>query len=498
MTPKITAEAESSIMHHYPLDQPWYDEVYRQEGKFRKHYHRILNHLGKISRADFIKLNELARLSFLNQGITFNVYTENPQGVERIFPFDMMPRLIQEAEWEHIQSGLIQRTKAINAFLRDIYHEKSIIREGIIPAKLVFSSTFFSKEMIGLMPPAEVYTHISGTDIIRHSDGHYYVLEDNVRCPSGVSYVLANREVMKRLYAQVFMNYNVKLIHDYPERLLAMMKSVSPQGIDDPTCVVLSPGMYNSAYFEHSYLAQRMGVQLVEGRDLYVDKNFVYMKTIRGPQKVDIIYRRIDDEYLDPLAFRSNSLLGVPGLMGAYRAGHVSLVNAPGTGVADDKAVYIYMPEIIRYYLQEEPILRNVPTYHASKAEDLAYILEHLQALVVKPVDESGGYGILFGNKLDSKELEDCRAMIQENPRKYIAQPIMNLSVHPTYVEETGAFEQRHIDLRTFTLMGGDGIHVLKGGLTRVALQKGNLVVNSSQGGGSKETWVLEEKGGAE
>jgi uncharacterized circularly permuted ATP-grasp superfamily protein len=285
--------------------------------------------------------------------------------------------------------------------------------------------------MIGLIPPAEVYTHISGTDIIRHSDGHYYVLEDNVRCPSGVSYVLANREVMKRLYAQVFMNYNVKLIHDYPERLLAMMKSVSPLGIDDPTCVVLSPGMYNSAYFEHSYLAQRMGVQLVEGRDLYVDKNFVYMKTIRGPQKVDIIYRRIDDEYLDPLAFRSNSLLGVPGLMGAYRAGHVSLVNAPGTGVADDKAVYIYMPEIIRYYLQEEPILRNVPTYHASKAEDLNYILEHLQELVVKPVDESGGYGILFGNKLDTKELEDCRTMIKNNPRKYIAQPIMNLSVHP-------------------------------------------------------------------
>lgn len=452
----------------------------------------MLQHFGKLQLEDYNKLNEYAKISFFNQGVTFAVYSESLKGVERIFPFDLMPRLIEANEWKKLEAGLIQRNTAINHFLFDIYHDKKILRDKIVPAPLVYSSNFYNREMIGVNPPGNIYTHICGTDVIRHSDGDFYVLEDNVRCPSGVSYVLSNRETMKKVFSNVFLSQNILPVDDYPHELLTMMRSIAPDGVDDPTCVVMSPGMYNSAYYEHSFLAQSMGIHLVEGRDMFVEKNFVYMKTTSGPMKVDVIYRRIDDEYIDPLCFSANSLLGVPGLMSAYKAGNVSLVNAPGTGVADDKAVYIYMPEIIKYYLQEEPILKNVKTYRCEIQDDYEFVMDSIHNLVVKPVDESGGYGILIGSRATAEEIEKFRKTISSNRRKYIAQPIMSLSVHGTFIESEGTFEQRHIDLRTFSLMGRDKQFVLKGGLTRVALTKGSLVVNSSQGGGSKDTWVLE------
>jgi len=347
--------------------------------------------------------------------------------------------------------------------------------------------------MIDLDPPGGVYNHVSGTDLIKHSDGQYYVLEDNIRCPSGVSYVIGNRNALKRALFGVFNHYQIHTVTNYAENLLEIMESVKPKGIDVPNCVVITPGIYNSAYYEHSYLAKTMGIELVEGRDLFVENDFVYMKTITGPERVDVIYRRIDDTFIDPLEFRPDSALGVPGLFAAYKKGNVSLVNAPGTGVADDKAVYTYMPEIIKYYLGEKPILNNVHTYHCSKPDDLKYVLENVASLVIKPVDEAGGYGISIGNRLTKEEIENVKKVIQENPRKYIAQPIMSLSVHATYCEDSQSFEQRHVDLRTFALLGHEKSFVLKGGLTRVALKKGNLIVNSSQGGGSKDTWVLKK-----
>ncbi|SDF18504.1 circularly permuted type 2 ATP-grasp protein [Cellulophaga baltica] len=481
---------ENKIFSSYQRDSQLYDEIFDEEGAIKQVYQKLFNLYGEHSIEDYVKLNSKAKSSFFNQGITFQVYGDK-ETKEKIFPFDLFPRIIDPEEWEIIEKGSIQRSKALNLFLWDIYHDKNIIRDGIVPMDLISSSANYLDQMNGVDPPGGIYNHISGIDVIKHKDGKYYVLEDNIRCPSGVSYVICNRTALKRALFGVFNHYQTYSVTNYAENLLDLLESVKPQGVDIPNCVVITPGMYNSAFYEHSYLAKTMGVELVEGRDLFVENDFVYMKTIKGPVKVDIIYRRIDDQFLDPLEFKSDSAIGVPGLFAAYKKGNVTLANAPGTGVADDKAVYTYMPQIIKYYLDEEPILNNVHTYHCSRPEELKYVLDHIHELVIKPVDEAGGYGISIGNRLSTSEIELVKEQIIESPRKYVAQPIMSLSVHPTYIDETEEFEQRHVDLRTFTVLGKDKEFVLKGGLTRVALQKGNLIVNSSQGGGSKDTWVL-------
>ena len=468
-----------------------YDEFQGSEGEARPSYAKLKKQFENYESADFDRLNEEAKLTFFNEGITFAVYSEKEEGGERIFPFDLIPRIIPQDEWEHIEKGVIQRNRAINMFLKDLYTDKQILKDKVVPAELINSSSNLNAHMEGVVPAGEVYNHISGTDIIRHSDGHYYVLEDNVRCPSGVSYVLANRQTLKKTFPKLFNKCKVKLVHEYPQKLLQMLQSVAPHGVDNPNCVVMSPGMYNSAYYEHSFLAQSMGVELVEGRDLFVENNFVYMKTIHGAIKVDVIYRRLDDPFIDPLVYNKDSMLGTPGLMAAYREGNVTLANAPGTGVSDDKAVYTYVPAIIKYYLDEEPILRNVHTYRCEKDDDYEYVMNNIRKLVIKPVDESGGYGISVGNTLSDEDVKRVQEEIKEDRRKYIAQPIMSLSTHPTYIDETGDIEPRHIDLRTYCLLGKDFQYVVPGGLTRVALKRGNLIVNSSQGGGSKDTWVI-------
>ncbi len=484
---------KNSVFDSYQVGENLYDEVFGSVGKSRKHYQKVLNHFSKYSVKDFQKLNESAKISFFNQGVTFAVYSDNMKGVERIFPFDLFPRIIANKEWAKLEHGVIQRNVAINLFLHDLYHDKKILKDKVVPAELIFSSAHYNRDMIGIKPPGGIYTHIAGTDLIKHKDGEYYILEDNVRCPSGVSYVLSNREAMKRTLSNLFLSYNVMPVDDYPEQLLSAIQSVAPENVDNPTCVVLSPGMYNSAYYEHTFLAQGMGIPLVEGRDLFVDKNFVYMKTIYGPQRVDVIYRRVDDDFIDPLVFKPESVLGIPGIMTAYRDGNVTLLNAPGTGVSDDKAVYAYVPAIIKYYLGEEAILNNVHTYRCELESDYKYVMENMENLVVKPVDESGGYGIFIGRNSTKKLQEEFKQAITANRRKYIAQPIMSLSTHATFIDEGECFEPRHIDLRTYCLMGKNQQFVLKGGLSRVALKKGSLIVNSSQGGGSKDTWVLEE-----
>jgi len=480
------------ILDSYKLGNSHYDEVFKEPKVPKEHYQSIVERFNQLSLSDFERINNEVKTAFFNQGITFAVYSEDKKPDERIFPFDLFPRIIPNKEWIKLETGVIQRNKAINLFLDDIYHKKLILKDKVVPADLIFSSKNYLKEMIDFSPEGGIYTHISGTDLIKHADGEYYILEDNLRCPSGVSYVLSNRLALKKSLFDLFDKLKAKTVYQYPEHLLEILKTVKPTNTDIPTVVVVTPGMYNSAYFEHSFLAQKMGVPLVEGRDLFVEKDFVYMKTIYGPKRVDVIYRRVDDEFIDPLCFRKDSMLGVPGLMNAYRAGNVTLANAPGTGVADDKAVYHYVPDIIKYYLNEEPILNNVQTYHCEKESDIKYVLENIDKLVVKPVDESGGYGITIGTTLTKEQIEEVKVRIKSNPRKYIAQPIMSLSVHATFIEETKEFEPRHIDLRTFCLMGKDTEYILKGGLTRVALKRGNLIVNSSQGGGSKDTWVLD------
>ena len=484
---------QPNIFANYFRNASLFDEVFDKAGTVSAVYEKLMALYGSQTIADFHDLNARAKASFFNQGITFRVYSEEKTN-EKIFPFDLFPRIIGAVEWEHIEKGVIQRCRALNLFLWDLYHDRHIIKDGIVPLDLIRSSENYLEQMRGLDPPGGIYNHISGTDIVRHSDGAYYVLEDNIRCPSGVSYVLSNRAALKRALFGVFNHYQAHTVTDYAENLLELLESVKPPGIDVPNAVILTPGLYNSAFYEHSYLAKTMGVELVEGRDLFVENDFVYMKTIHGPRKVDIIYRRIDDLFLDPLEFRKDSALGVPGLFAAYYKGNVTIANAPGTGVADDKAVYTYVPEIIRYYLGEEPILNNVHTFKCSNPSDLEYVLEHIRELVIKPVDEAGGYRISIGNRLTDEEVENVSREIRKEPRKYVAQPILSLSVHPTYIEETQAFEQRHIDLRTFTVLGQDKAYVLKGGLTRVALKKGNLIVNSSQGGGSKDTWILKKQ----
>ncbi len=480
------------ILNSYRLEGHHYDEVYTGPTYPKEHYQPILERFNQFSISDFERIYSEVKTAFFNQGITFAVYADDKKADERIFPFDLFPRIIPYSEWMHLETGVIQRNRAINLFLHDIYHKKLILKDKVVPADLIFSSKNYLKEMIDFTPEGGIYTHISGTDLIKHTDGQYYILEDNLRCPSGVSYVLSNRMALKKALFELFNKLKTRTIYQYPEQLLEILKTVKPKNSGDPTVVVVTPGMYNSAYFEHSFLAQKMGVPLVEGRDLYVDKDFVYMKTIHGPIKVDVIYRRVDDEFIDPLVFRKDSMLGVPGLMSAYRAGNVTLANAPGTGVADDKAVYNYVPDIIKYYLNEEPILNNVQTYRCEKELDMKYVLENIDKLVVKPVDESGGYGITIGTTLAKEQIEEVKVRVKSDPRKYIAQPIMSLSVHPTFIEETKEFEPRHIDLRTFCLMGKNTEYILKGGLTRVALRRGNLIVNSSQGGGSKDTWVVD------
>lgn len=466
-----------------------FDEMFSSENTPRPHYEPVFGQLAGLDQADFQRRRRMADLSFRNQGITFTVYNDDT-GVERIFPFDLVPRIVPAAEWQRIELGLEQRIIALNMFCHDVYHEQRILREGLVPPELVYSAQMFRREMIHVNVPNGIYIHVCGTDLIRDKDGNYLVLEDNARTPSGVSYVLENRAIMKRVFPGLFESYRVRSIEDYPYNLLQCLKELAQYHSDDPTIVILTPGIFNSAYFEHSFLARQMGVELVEGKDLIVDNNFVYMRTTAGMRRVDVIYRRLDDDFLDPLCFRSDSILGVPGMMNAYRCGNVALANAVGTGVCDDKAVYPYVPEMIKFYLSEEPILNNVHTYKCTDKDDLTYVLEHLDQLVVKSTNGSGGYGMLMGHIASQSEREDFARKIKSDPRNFIAQPVVQLSQHPSLV--TDHFEGRRIDLRPYILFGKKPI-VMAGGLTRVALEKDSLVVNSSQGGGSKDTWVVEE-----
>jgi uncharacterized circularly permuted ATP-grasp superfamily protein len=471
----------------------FYDEMFSEPGVPRLHYARLFERLSALPATQFEERRKLADISFLLQGITFTVYGDGT-GTERLFPFDLIPRIVPHPQWSRIERGLSQRVVALNLFLRDVYGEQRIFKERKVPRSLVYSCRHFRREMIGLEVPRDIYTHICGIDLIRDSrSGEFLVLEDNVRTPSGVSYVLENRLVMTRTFPDAFSAYEVLPVNDYPAELGRILRSLSPRGGDDAAVVLLTPGIYNSAYFEHSFLAQQMGVELVEGRDLIVDAGIVHMKTIHGLKRVDVIYRRVDDDFLDPLVFRLDSLMGVPGLMGAYRAGNVALANAIGNGIADDKAVYAYVPTFIRYYLGEEPILGSVETYLCSDPKDLSYVLAHLPELVVKAVGESGGYGMLIGPAADSGTLEAFRERIRHDPRNYIAQPVIQLSRVPSYDPEAQRMVGRHVDLRPYCLFDGEKVTIVPGGLTRVALQRDSLVVNSSQGGGSKDTWVLRE-----
>ncbi|HSQ42451.1 MAG TPA: circularly permuted type 2 ATP-grasp protein [Fibrobacteraceae bacterium] len=469
--------------------ESFYDELILPTGGPRPVARLLVQRIQEIGLPDLRQRELLATRTLRSMGITFNHYKDNAIK-EKIFPFDVIPRIVPRLEWERVEQGLIQRITALNLFLGDLYGEGKILRDGVIPEEVIRTSKYFTPQCVGLKPPGGVWCHISGMDLVRHGDGSLYVLEDNLRTPSGVSYVMGSREVLKKSLPQLFGKYAIRPVEDYPRRLLETLLSVAPP-VSKPVVAVMTPGSYNSAYFEHSFLAQQMGVELVEGRDLVVVDGNVMMRTTRGLRRVDVIYRRVDDEFLDPLEFRSDSMLGVPGIMDCYRKGRVTLVNAPGTGVADDKVVYAYVPRIIRYYLNEEPILPNVPTYLCSESDSLKYVLEHLAELVVKPAGESGGYGVVIGPKASAGELETLRKRIEAEPRNYIAQPVLSLSRVPTLLEN--GVEGRHVDLRPFVLSGKDGVWVLPGGLTRVALRKGSLIVNSSQGGGSKDTWVLQE-----
>jgi uncharacterized circularly permuted ATP-grasp superfamily protein len=466
----------------------FHDEMFDEHGVARPEASLLLETIRSLEEGQLERCQRAAERLLLQLGITFNVYGES-SGTERIFPFDLIPRIVRAEEWQWIERGLKQRIHALNAFINDIYHDQKILKDKIIPEEVILSATSYRTECIGINPPGGVWCHITGTDLVRHGDGQIYVLEDNLRVPSGVSYVLENRDLMKRTFPQVFEGLRVRPVDDYPSQLLETLSSIAPRGTtDNPTVVLLTPGIYNSAYFEHSFLAQKMGVQLVEGRDLVVQDRTVWMRTTKGLRKVDVIYRRIDDDFLDPKTFRPDSLLGVPGLVDAYRAGSVSLANAPGNGVADDKVVYAYVPDMIRYYEGEEPILPNVPTFLCWRDQDRQHVLQNLDKLVVKAANEAGGYGMLVGPHSTAEQRAEFHAKITANPRNYIAQPTLALSRVPTLIDDH--LEGRHVDLRPYILYGKE-INVLPGGLTRVALRKGSLVVNSSQGGGSKDTWVL-------
>ncbi len=468
---------------HHQFDEMLYN------GSIREPYTKMVQTLLESNIANLQLKDKLAAELFMNQGITFTVYSDDA-GVERIFPFDILPRIITSSEWEHIENGIKQRLKALNLFLKDIYNEQLIIKDKIIPAELIVSCPHFLREVANIKVPHDIYVHISGIDLIRGADGTFYILEDNLRTPSGVSYMLENREVTKRLFPELLANTNTRMVGNYPLLLHNNLMALSPRQISNPTVVLLTPGIYNSAYYEHTFLARQMGIELVEGRDLLIENHKVFMKTTSGLQQVDVIYRRIDDEFLDPLLFNKNSLLGVPGIMGAYRKGTVALANAVGNGVADDKAVYAYVPDMIKYYLNEEPILPNVPTYQMSNKEERKHVFENMSSMVVKRTNQSGGYGMLMGNKATDEEIHLMKLEIEKHPREFIAQPIIQLSTVPCFID--GQFKPRHVDLRPYALCGPDGIKIVPGGLTRVALREGSLVVNSSQGGGSKDTWVVD------
>jgi uncharacterized circularly permuted ATP-grasp superfamily protein len=464
-----------------------YDEMFTRPAEPRPHYQALFRQLRAVGADDFRRYKAMTDLSMLQDGVGFTVYRQE-EGIERVWPMDPVPRIIPADEWQTIEQGLVQRILALNLFLKDIYHDQFILRDRVVDPQLVYEGAFFRREFAGASVPRDIYIHVCGIDLIRDTTGRYLVLEDNGRTPSGVSYMLQNRQVLKRVFPQVFENHDVRGTDDYPAALLDVLRYIAPGGRPDPTVVLLSPGIYNSAYFEHTFLAQRMGVELVEGRDLVVDQNRVFMRTTRGLENVDVIYRRIDDDFLDPLVFRPDSTLGVPGLVNAYRAGQVSLANSIGTGIADDKGIYPFVPDMIRYYLKQDPVLPNVETYRPLVPAQRDHILHHLDKLVVKTVNESGGYGMLIGPASTAKQREEFRERIRARPRDYIAQPTISLSQHPTFID--GRLEGRHVDLRPFVLCG-EKVVVVPGGLTRVALPRGSLVVNSSQGGGSKDTWVL-------
>jgi uncharacterized circularly permuted ATP-grasp superfamily protein len=468
-----------------------------KSGQVREHYQAYAQWLAGQSAETMAHRREEAEMIFRRVGITFAVYGEKDEdgsGTERLIPFDLIPRIIPAHEWKSMEKGLVQRVTALNRFIHDVYHEQDIIRAGIVPREQIEHNAQFRKEMVGVAVPHQIYSHISGIDIVRapnaQGQGEYYVLEDNLRVPSGVSYMLEDRKMMMRLFPALFNSHRVAPIAHYPDLLLETLRASCPASTAEPTVVVLTPGMYNSAYFEHAFLAQQMGVELVEGQDLMVKDNFVYMRTTRGPRRVDVIYRRVDDDFLDPTVFRPGSTLGCAGLLNAYRAGNVTICNAVGTGIADDKSIYPYVPQMIEFYLGEKPILNNVPTFQCRKPDDLAYTLAHLKDLVVKEVHGAGGYGMLVGPAASSAEIENFRQALLANPSGYIAQPTLSLSTCPTYVDS--GIAPRHIDLRPYVL-SGKTVQMVPGGLTRVALQEGSLVVNSSQGGGTKDTWILEE-----
>ncbi len=479
---------KEGFLSGYPAINDIYDEM-MSNNVVRNHYRDFVTGFSKFDVSEMDQKNDLAKKLFMTQGITFTVYNDG-EGIEKIFPFDVVPRIIQSSEWEFIQKGIKQRLKALNIFLKDVYHQQFIIKDEVLPSSLVYTCPNYLREMINVDVPFDIYTHISGIDLIRDYDGSYYVLEDNLRTPSGVSYMLENRKMSYRLFPNILPNIKVKQVNIYPDLLIKNLLSFGRQISAKPNVVLLTPGIFNSAYFEHTTLARLMGIELVEGRDLVVQNHQVYMKTTKGLKKVDVIYRRVDDEFIDPLVFRQDSVLGVPGLYHAYRKGNVIIVNAMGNGVADDKAIYSYVPDMIRYYLGEEPILKSVPTYRMENMDERKYTIENMHKMVVKKTNESGGYGMLIGDKATDEEIAEFTKQINLNPRSYIAQPIIKLSTAPCYIN--GVLQPRRVDLRPFALYGPDGIDIVPGGLTRVALKEGSIVVNSSQGGGSKDTWVVD------
>ena len=479
-----------SLTHESHAGDRWnpYHEFYKDDFQPRLHYKPLWEQIQRAGQNALASKAREAHLALHAEGVTFTVYSDKDQGIERVWPFDVIPRIITAAEWLQIEAGLKQRVRALNLFLKDLYHGQRVIKDGVIPAELIYKGKDFRREIMDVDVPGDIYTHISGIDLIRDDNGRYLVLEDNLRTPSGVSYMIENRILERRILPEFFTQYRVRRVEHYPQLLLQALRHVSPRGKESAEIVVLTPGIYNSAYFEHTFLAREMGVELAEGRDLAVKNNIVYLKTTRGLRRVDVIYRRVDDDFLDPLCLREDSTLGIAGVINAWRAGNVALVNAPGSGIADDKAVYAYVPAIIRYYLGEQPILQNVPTYQMTNPDHAAYVLDHLDCMVVKAVAESGGYGMLMGPSATPALRAQFAAKVKEDPRNYIAQPVVPLSRHVCYLD--GELESRHIDLRPYIIYGQE-IEVVPGGLTRVALTKGSLVVNSSQGGGSKDTWVL-------
>ena len=477
----------SSLLQSYQEQPNVWDEMF-STGEIRLPYKNFVSVIEDLPPTEMTHKDEMAKKLFMSQGITFTVYNSG-EGIEKIFPFDIIPRIITSDEWALIESGLKQRLKALNVFLKDIYHRQFILNDGIIPPQLIYSCPNFLREMVNVDVPFDIYTHVSGVDLIRDDDGKFYVLEDNLRTPSGVSYMLENRSITYRIFPDLLPKNNVRSVKEYPDLLYKNLMSLGNRQISNPTVVLLSPGIYNSAYFEHTTLARLMGIELVEGRDLIVDNNYVYMKTTKGLQQVDVIYRRVDDEFIDPLVFRPDSILGVSGIYWAYRKGNVAIVNAMGNGVADDKAIYSYVPDMIRYYLNEEPILQNIPTYQLADEDSKKYVFENMHKMVIKRTNESGGYGMLMGNIASDEEIQKFKEAINAEPRNFIAQHIISLSSTPCYIN--GILQPRRVDLRPFALYGPEGINIVPGGLTRVALKEGSMIVNSSQGGGSKDTWVL-------